>query len=105
MILEWHDNLSVGIEKIDDQHKSMFDKLNEFFSSCGEGKCQEEVVNVLNFLDSYVAEHFYDEEQLQKKYNYSDYEQHKTEHDNLIQGVKTLKAGIDKEFSRSELVL
>jgi hemerythrin len=63
MAIGWTPDLSVGVERIDDQHKIWFDKANQLFEAGKQGKSKEYIVQMLDFLDEYTKQHFRDEEQ------------------------------------------
>ena len=90
MKVEWQENLSVGVEEIDRQHKLLFDKYNAFFTAYSEGCGHEEVVRLLSFLENYVAFHFAEEESLQLRIAFPDYLKHRMQHQELTRKVAEL---------------
>ncbi|MDR2746713.1 MAG: bacteriohemerythrin [Treponema sp.] len=87
----WDKSLEVGNLMIDDQHKQLIDALNNFLTASAEKRSNEELKKSLNFLNDYTIKHFFEEEQLQKKYEYPDYENHKKLHDGLKKVVRDLQ--------------
>ena len=81
--LLWAPRLATGIEKIDDQHKELFARVNRFFDCCCQGLGQAEVLNVLFFLAEYVDSHFATEEEYMRNHSYPEYSQHKELHDSF----------------------
>lgn len=90
MIL-WRDELSVGVEQIDAQHKELLQQFDQLLSACRQGKGSEEVLHLLDFLDEYVVTHFHDEEQLQKQSGFPDFDQHHREHQAFVAKLEELK--------------
>ncbi|BEP29732.1 bacteriohemerythrin [Helicovermis profundi] len=85
----WDEKYSVGIEVIDQQHKKLFaigeeihDKIIK--DSCEEDECLVEALKVLEELKQYTVYHFTTEEELLKKYNYMELENHLIQHDLFI---------------------
>ncbi|MBV5350516.1 hemerythrin domain-containing protein, partial [bacterium] len=76
MGITWREDLAVGVEQIDDQHKELLARFDLLLSACKQGKGSEEVLHLLDFLDEYVIRHFGDEEQLQKKIGFPDFTAH-----------------------------
>ncbi|OEG00006.1 hemerythrin [Vulcanibacillus modesticaldus] len=105
MALKWREDLAVGINKIDQQHKELFERTDQLLNACNLGKGREEVAKLIDFLLEYVVTHFKDEEQYQKKYGYPDYDNHKMLHDKFIDEVKNLKNKLDSEGSSIGLVI
>lgn len=60
--IQWHDSFSVGIKKIDNQHKKLFSLLNELIVASETGQEAEVLDRVLNDLVSYTDYHFKTEE-------------------------------------------
>jgi hemerythrin len=79
-LLTWYDSFSVGIEKIDDQHKKFFDLINKAYSAMENSNGTETIGGVLNELREYVVYHFETEESWMEACSYPDIEIHKQEH-------------------------
>ena len=47
MVIVWKEELATGNEEIDNQHKEMFRRFNDFQSACKQGKGQDELSNLL----------------------------------------------------------
>jgi len=71
------------VEQFDDQHKVLFDLLNDLHDAAG-GSDRSDTGSKLDALISYVVEHFQSEEKLMQEKGYAGYEAHKAEHDKLI---------------------
>lgn len=97
--MEWTENLSVGVKEIDDQHKELINRVNVFSDAMKKGEANGQVMEVLSFLEVYVVTHFRDEEALQVRYNYPNYQAHRKIHKDFIQTVKELRASIEKGFT------
>ncbi|HHW67024.1 MAG: hemerythrin [Epulopiscium sp.] len=95
--MEWNDSLLTGVEKIDNQHKELFRRVNNVLEACNQRKGKEIVGETLNFLESYVEEHFRDEEKLQLESQYPGYEGHKLLHAKFIKDIKDLKSRFERD--------
>ena len=89
-LIEWNDAFSVGIQKIDEQHKKFFSITNLLFDSMRGAQDRDVVGSVLKELQQYVVYHFKAEESLMKMYNYPNMNAHKQEHDGAIHIVNKL---------------
>jgi hemerythrin-like metal-binding protein len=94
-IIDWDSKLCVNIKIIDEQHKKLVDMVNALYDAMKEGKAKDILGNLLTELASYTDYHFKTEEELFKKYNYSEAAAHKLEHDKLRKEVIDLKAKFD----------
>ena len=70
MYINWDLTLDIGIDSIDNQHKELFNRLDQLLSSIDEGRSNDEVIKTLDFLEEYVVKHFNEEEEIQNKINY-----------------------------------
>ncbi|MDM8560776.1 bacteriohemerythrin [Candidatus Parabeggiatoa sp. HSG14] len=94
--VEWTPDLLIDNKLIDEQHKELFIRTKNLIMSIGSGNTEEEVVEMLNFLKSYVATHFEIEEMYMELYNYSNYAFHKEQHTQFIETFNRIKNHKDK---------
>ncbi len=85
------DTLTVGIEEIDDDHNKLVNLLNILNHSITEGAATDYIEAVLDELINCTVWHFSHEERLMLKYGYDGYEEHRTEHQDLINSARELK--------------
>jgi hemerythrin len=88
-------DMEVGVLEIDTQHKELVDRLNALTSMEHDVDSREESQKTLNMLEEYIVKHFADEEELQRKNKYPEYESHKKMHQLFIDEFEKLK----KEFA------
>ena len=99
-IISWLDAYSIGIDDVDQQHKYLFELINETLQ-CNE---KEKLQLSLMQLYKYTREHFNAEESLMKEIFYPKYEQHKEIHNQLITELnKKSKEAIDEPTKRDKL--
>lgn len=94
--VEWSNELSVGIEEIDSQHKVLVDLLNEVHEAIQQGRTVEVTKSIIDRLDEYTRVHFAVEESLLRILHYQDYDRHKNDHDKLIAQLGDLRSKLDK---------
>jgi len=87
----WDESLAVGVKEIDDQHREIIRLVSELAAAMRAGQGQDEIRNLMVFLNDYIVEHFGYEEIYMKKYRYPAYRDHKREHLNFIQEFAALK--------------
>lgn len=105
MAILWKDDLSIGVDQIDNQHKELIARIDGLFEACNNGKGKEEVLKVIDYLGEYVVTHFSDEEVLQKKYGYPEYDNHKKMHTQFIKDFEVLKGNLDKDGVSPSLII
>ena len=81
--ISWDDNLKMGDEKVDTQHKCLFGLLSKLVGQCIDGSNVEMLQETLDFLVNYTVQHFYAEESLQIQYNFPEYIKHKQMHEDF----------------------
>lgn len=101
----WTDDLTVGIDEIDSQHKSLFLQLEKLLDACVAGREREEVLVMLGFLDHYVVTHFATEEGLQREHCYPGYEKHRLEHEGFLHRINLLREEIANSAPSRDFVL
>ena len=102
--LKWDSSLETGYNKIDNQHKQLFQEVNALMTACPAGKGKAAVMETLEFLASYVIKHFSDEEQLMDDYNYPDFLNHKRIHDEFKVTVGGFINKVSSEGPTEELI-
>jgi len=100
-LVEWNATFSVGIQKIDDQHKKFFSILNILYDAIMQGKGEVVVGQVLKELQQYVIFHFQSEESWMELYHYPDIDNHKLEHQD---GAKKLNKFV-LEYERGQNIV
>lgn len=105
MAITWTEDLRIGVEEVDNQHKELIRRMDGLFEACNKGKGKEEVVKVIDYLGEYVVEHFSAEEELQRKFGYPQYNAHKKLHGQFIDNFKGIKAQLDKEGVNPLLII
>lgn len=59
-MITWDEKLNIGVNVIDIEHKELFEKMDEMLNAIKKGEGQEEVVGMLNFLETYILKCFAD---------------------------------------------
>ena len=98
-LFEWEDSYSVGIKRIDEQHKKLGGYLNDLYESMKAGKGKETLGEVLKQLVEYTTTHFATEESLLKLYKYPGFEDHEQKHQKMTEYVLKL----NRKFESGEL--
>ena len=86
--IEWSDELSVGVDEIDNQHKVLVNMINELNTAVHGGWGKEARKEVIDKLIEYTKVHFATEESLMSITAYPKSNNHKEQHGNLISMVK-----------------
>lgn len=97
----WSNDLSVGNDFIDRDHRKLVDMVNALYNALSQGKANDVMGKVLNNLIVYTKEHFQREEAEMQRIKYAQFISHKQEHDRLIREVEQLRQKFDAGGSLS----
>ena len=87
----WSTEFETGIKAIDNDHKALFEEINQLAVALIEQASDEEVVQAINCLESYVHEHFSREEVFMIQAGYPGTEEHIKKHRALTRKVGLLR--------------
>src|SRR5512142_2380351 len=104
MGIVWGEYLVTGIVTVDEQHKELFRRINEFLNACDDGRGRDDLIGLLQFLDDYVVFHFRAEELLQEESDYADRTHHREYHRWFIEELTDLKRRFLLEGPTTELM-
>ncbi len=80
-IIQWSDDLSVGVPEIDKQHKKLVDILNRYYTEIKNKEDDKETIDrFLDELSDYMRDHLDYEEKFLAVVGYPELEQHKKVH-------------------------
>jgi hemerythrin len=74
------DNLVLGVEQIDEQHRRIFQVTNQLLQARERGEGEKRLFALLAFLNQYVRDHFSLEENYMIRYGYGPYRDHFAKH-------------------------
>lgn len=103
-LFKWDESFSVGVEKLDSQHKQLIDMINKLYYNMKLGKSTDILVPLFFDLFEYTQVHFRFEEKLMLDKKFPLFQLHKKEHDNFINELddiynkfnhKSISAGFD----------
>jgi len=78
--VQWGEEMSVGIDVIDEHHRYLFDLTNDLFEVVTQKLGSREVARVLKALDQYAQVHFRAEERMMEHHGYPALAQQEKQH-------------------------
>jgi len=78
--IDWSEKFSVGVEKIDKQHKTLIGMTNQLIDTPNVDSNSEAITDLLNRMIQYATTHFVDEERLMAMHSYPDFDAHQQQH-------------------------
>jgi len=94
--ITWNESMSVKINSIDEQHKKLFEMINDFYNNISKRSNDELILKLVSGMKNYTVMHFSTEERYMKQYKYPSYELHKKEHEDFIAKVNALEEKLKK---------
>jgi len=104
-LIEWDDSLKLGVAVVDRQHERLIGIINRLHEAMMEGRGTDVISEILDELIIYTATHFSMEEKYFAQFEYPDAEEHKREHDALIEKVSAFASDFDKAVRSSRSAL
>lgn len=94
-LLSWNSTYSVEIRSIDEQHRKLFDMVNELHDAMGSGKGSQVAPSIVKRLVAYALEHFAAEEEMMRRAKFPNFGSHKAKHDQLCRDVVKMMKDIE----------
>ncbi len=101
--IEWNDELSVGIDLIDEQHKTLIQRLAQLSRAVDTSQGASEILKSLEFMYEYTDFHFTDEEKQMARYEYPGLEDQRRMHAEFIGSIKKLEEDFEEEGATGSL--
>ena len=89
--MEWTQDMAVGIELIDSQHRELFKRINQLLKAIKEHTCKSEIDGTIKFLDDYARFHFGAEEERMQEASYPGLAEHRKHHAAYLSNINELK--------------
>ena len=101
--IEWNDNLSVGIDTIDQQHKMLIQKLKDVSEAIESNLGEGTIAQTLDFLVDYTNFHFSEEEKQMIEHNYPGLAIQQNQHKEFKESLERLEQDFEEENATKEL--
>jgi len=82
--IEWDDSFLIGIEELDYEHKVLINDINTLHQELARQDEKSEIEKCLGDIFVRMQAHFALEEHVMKEYEYEFYDEHKREHERLL---------------------
>ena len=99
----WNKSLLVGVPTIDEQHKTLIQRLNGVNQAVSVRQGGREVLKSLDFMEEYAELHFTTEEALMKEHAYPGQAAHLVQHGEFKKAVSAIHQDILEEGATSEI--
>lgn len=85
--IEWREEFSVGNDSIDHEHMHLIEEINQLYMQLSESFDTPTIETLLAELQADISAHFALEELLMREAAYAEYEDHKQDHEDLLDQI------------------
>ena len=89
-LIEWSDDIKLGMPTIDAEHRRLMDLTNHFLAAAEEEALMPQLAAILDELIEHARSHFQTEERLLDQCSYPQLMAHKAEHARLLTEARRL---------------
>ena len=102
-LVEWRDEFKIGIEEVDFEHQELIELINELYAEAKKEDSAMAVMDCLEEIFAKISAHFALEEKVMRDLQYDEYEDHKEDHELLLDSIMDIMdeyaddTGLDEE--------
>lgn len=96
-LLAWKDEFKTGIPDIDYEHENLVKLINELHANTLIHADKRALDEVLGEILAQISAHFALEEKIMRDIRYADYQSHKAEHEDLLDGIRDIMEDVRKD--------
>ncbi|MBC9071201.1 hemerythrin family protein [Thauera sp. CAU 1555] len=93
-LVQWDDSYSLGLEQIDDQHKVLFDIMNQLWSAIVRRAEGAEMQRILDELERYTVSHFSAEEAFMLSAGFAGVDEHRRQHAGFVERIRSARSDL-----------
>lgn len=102
--IAWNDNLSVGIDLIDEQHKMLIQKIKDLSEAVSRRQGEDRILKTLDFMIEYTDFHFGTEEKHMHELEYPGRNHHIGRHDEFKFMLRHMLDDFEEEGATRALI-
>jgi len=89
-LIEWQDDFRIGIPSIDHEHQELIALINALHAGLSGDATADQITGFFGEVDAQIAAHFALEEHAMRTLGYDQYEDHKADHDRLLEQIRDI---------------
>ena len=93
--IQWQDKFSTGHPGVDYEHQEMIEMINVTLDKINFSTQPDEINEMLGDIHVGIAAHFALEEEAMRKVQYPDYQEHKDDHELLLDAIRNIMDNFD----------
>ena len=96
-LIEWKDEFNLGVPSIDHEHRELIDLINESFDQLVGSDSHLVIQRYLGEIYARISAHFALEEKIMCEKKYDQYEDHKQDHEQLLDDILDIMDEYDEK--------
>jgi len=100
-LIEWREEFDTGVSEVDHEHKEIVDLINELHEAMGDDASRDEIGRFLGDVFAKISAHFALEETVMRKHNYDEYEDHKSDHEKLLDDLRDIMDDAEEDTGKN----
>lgn len=89
-LIEWRDDFKIGIDEVDFEHQELIELINESYNEAKNDGTNLAVLDSLGEIFEKISAHFALEEKEMRQLKYDQYEDHKEDHEQLLDSIRDI---------------
>jgi len=89
-LIEWRKDFETGVADVDHEHRELIDLINALHGQLASDARAETISEFLGEVFARISAHFALEETIMRKHSYDQYEDHKTDHEKLLDDIRDI---------------
>jgi hemerythrin len=95
--LQWREEFSIGIDSVDFEHQELMNMINIIYAELDNRRDVEEIKQTMGEVHAEISAHFALEERIMRHARYVEFEEHKNDHENLLDQIRTMMDAIEND--------
>jgi hemerythrin-like metal-binding protein len=88
--IEWKEQFSTGIKDVDYEHRELIDLINKLYENLSSKSSELTIMGFLGEIEARISAHFALEESIMRDLQYDEYEDHKADHERLLEEIRDI---------------
>ena len=89
-LVEWRNEFKIGIEEVDFEHQELIELINDSYKEAKKEGSTMALIEYLGEIFAKISAHFALEEKEMRELKYDQYEDHKQDHEQLLDDIRDI---------------
>ena len=98
-LIKWRKEFNLGVASVDHEHAELIALINELHEAAEAGCQYDDVLDALGEIFAQISAHFALEEKFMRDSEYAAYDEHKTDHERLLDQLRDIMDRVEDDGS------